>query len=244
MDILLDDNQCLVISKPSGLLVEHDANHPAQRGLDSALGQAKAWLKEKYQKPGNAFLQPVHRIDQPVSGAVVFARTSKAASRLAESFRSRKVEKYYLAAVEGTLPRALSRLTHHLRESERKGVMEAISSPTPDSKPCDLELKRLTDHVALVKLGSGRKHQIRVQLAAIGCSIAGDAKYGAKTRLDDGAAIALHSFRLIFPHPTRDELVDVIAPLPDLWDQLDGHVHRRHLEELAMEAIRAWGGTP
>jgi 23S rRNA pseudouridine1911/1915/1917 synthase len=220
LDILLDDNHCLVVNKPAGLLVEHDENHPAQKGLDSALAQARTWIKEKYQKPGRAFLQPVHRIDQPVSGVVLFARTSKAASRLVEAFRSRKIDKFYLVAVEGELPKERTKLNHHVRESARQGVMEVIAKPDANSKPCSLELQVVTGNVALIKLGTGRKHQIRVQLAAIGCPVAGDKKYGATSNFDSGNAIALHAFRLRFPHPTRDELVDVVAPLPANWRQL------------------------
>lgn len=221
LEILFEDNHCLVVNKPAGLLVEHDENHPAQRGLDSALAQARAWIKEKYQKPGNAFLQPVHRIDQPVSGAVLFARTSKAASRLTEAFRARDIEKFYLAMVEGVLPAGRTKLTHHVRESSRKGVMEVISRPDANSKPCDLEMQAIASNVALIKLGSGRKHQIRVQLAAIGCPIAGDRKYGARGDFDSGKAIALHAFRLRFPHPTQKDVVDVMAPVPANWRSLN-----------------------
>ncbi len=123
IDSSQEDNHCLVVEKPAGILVEHDENHPAQRGLESALGVAKAMLKETRNKPGNVFLQPVNRIDQPVSGVVVFATTSKTASRLVEAFRERTVEKFYLTMIEGRMTAARGQLVDHIAESATKGVM-------------------------------------------------------------------------------------------------------------------------
>jgi RluA family pseudouridine synthase len=227
LKIILEDNHCLVIDKPAGILVEHDENHPAQRGLESALGVAKAMLKETRNKPGNVFLQPVNRIDQPVSGVVVFAKTSKAASRLVEAFRERTVEKFYLAVIEGRMAAARGQLVDQIEESKTKGVMRIAKKDEARAKKCDLEYQVLADlplgrQVVLIRLGTGRKHQIRVQFSHRGCPVAGDMKYGGKSSFEAGRAIALHCFRLRFPHPTRDEKCDASSPPPPFWDIIDG----------------------
>lgn len=235
LKIVFVDNHCLVVDKPAGMLVEHDENHPAQRGLESALGVAKAMLKEMHKKPGNVFLQPVNRIDQPVSGVVVFAKTSKAASRLVEAFRERTVEKFYLAVIEGSMAAAQGQLVDFIAESPTKGIMRVVSKDTPGAKKSDLEYQVLAElpagrQVVLIRLGTGRKHQIRVQLSHQGCPVAGDRKYGGKLSFDEGLvtglgagkAIALHCFRLRFPHPTRDEKCDASSPPPPFWDIIEG----------------------
>jgi len=232
MNLILEDNHCLVVDKPAGMLVEHDENHPAQRGLESALGVAKAILKEIHGKPGNVFLQPVNRIDQPVSGVVVFAKTSKAASRLVAAFRERTVEKFYLVVIEGQLASPLGKLVDFIAESATKGTMQVASKDTPGAKKCDLEYQVLSDlsanrQVVLVRLGTGRKHQIRLQLSHQGSPVAGDRKYGGKSLFEGGKAIALHCFRLRFPHPTREEKCDASSPPPEFWDKIEGFRERR-----------------
>ncbi len=230
LKIAHEDNHCLVVDKPAGMLVEHDENHPAQRGLESALGLAKVMLKEIHGKPGNVFLQPVNRIDQPVSGVVVFAKTSKAASRLVEAFRERTVEKFYVAVVTGRMPAKSGRLENYIREGSLKGVMEIVKSSAGGAKKCDLDYQVIADlpagrQAVLVRLGTGRKHQIRAQLAHAGCPIAGDRKYGSREAPEwshGGKAIALHCYRLRFPHPTRAEKCDASSPPPEFWDKMDG----------------------
>jgi 23S rRNA pseudouridine1911/1915/1917 synthase len=216
--ILYEDNHLLGVCKPGGLLVQGDAT-----GDVTALDLAKKYVKEKYARPGNVFMGLVHRIDRPVSGVVVFARTSKAASRLARSFHDRDVEKVYLAIVIGALVPSEGELTGNVERVHRRSRL--ASTPSARAKESRLSYRALAreDGMTLVEVTphTGRHHQIRLQLSAAGHPVAGDLKYGAGTPLPD-KTIALHAVRLVFPHPIKkDEQITLQAPPPldhEPWD--------------------------
>lgn len=209
--ILYEDNHLLVLNKPGGLLVQGD-----RTGDETLLTAAKNYLKEKYQKPGRVFLALVHRLDRVTSGVVVFARTSKAASRLALAFRERKVKKFYLAVVHGHPPpnETLEGKILFDKKSRRAYLHR-------DGKPARLSYQMLKKHggysLLLVQPETGRKHQIRVQLAAKGYPIVGDLKYGSHERVASGRAILLHAWQILLPHPTLRKEILFSAPLPKYW---------------------------
>ncbi|MCA9517353.1 MAG: RNA pseudouridine synthase [Myxococcales bacterium] len=204
--VLLTDNHLLVVDKPAGLLTQ-----AATAGDDNLVDRARAWLVATHDKPGNAFVGLVHRLDRNVSGVVVLARTSKAASRLSDAFRTRRVEKTYLAVVVGAPP-AEGVLEHRLADGPER------VAPSPQGKPARLRFTRLADDarhglaVLEVDLDTGRKHQIRAQLAAAGFPLLGDPRYGARSPLI--ARPALHAWRVAFPHPVGAAPVSVEAPVP------------------------------
>jgi len=216
LDILHLDNHLLVVNKPAGLLVQGD-----ETGDVDLLTLGKAFLKERFDKPGNVFLGLVHRLDRPVSGVVVLARTSKAAGRLSEQFRERSPEKQYLALVEGRLLGEGER-DDYLVKKDRK--VEVVKPSYPGARRALLRWRSLaTDRVKKgdvslvdVELVTGRAHQVRVQLAAMGNPILGDLRYGAKRELD-GRNLALHSYALTVDHPTLDERLTFRAPPPASW---------------------------
>lgn len=227
MHVLYEDNHLLVVNKPAGL-----ATQGAAAGEDSLVVRAKEYLREKYQKPGNVYLGVVSRLDALVTGAVVLARTSKGAARLSEQFREGEVAKTYWAVVEGSLKKETGELIDWIvkDEAQRKMVVvgsangSAGASPSRES-PQEArlrfrQLKALSNGLSLleVELQTGRKHQIRVQLAHLGCPIIGDAKYGAKRPFPAG--IALHARRLGFAHPTLKSPRSFVAPLPASWRSL------------------------
>ncbi|NNF58817.1 MAG: RNA pseudouridine synthase [Rhodothermaceae bacterium] len=212
MEVLYLDNHLLVVVKPPGLLAQAD-----RTGDTDLLTQGKAFLKEKFDKPGNVFLGLVHRLDRPVSGVMVLARTSKAAGRLSKAFRERRVEKRYLALVEGRMSGAGEREDYLLKED---GRVRIVSADHPKGKRAVLRWQALGEEGRLslveVKLLTGRAHQVRVQLAALGTPILGDFRYGA-TRELDGRNLALHAYRLAFEHPVRREPLVFTAPPPVSW---------------------------
>ncbi len=209
--ILYEDNHLLAINKPAGLLVQKDIT-----GDTSLLEFAKAYLKEKYHKPGNVYLGLVHRLDRVTSGIVVLARTSKAASRLSAALKERRIEKYYLALVHG-IPMEEGKAEDLLRWDE-KAKRALVSS---SGKLAVLEWKTLkswgSKSLLLIKPSTGRKHQIRAQLAVRGYPIVGDFKYGSRQRIAAGRGILLHAWRLFLPHPTKKEIIFLEAPLPGHW---------------------------
>jgi len=212
--VLYEDNHLLVLYKPAGLLVQGD-----QTGDLSLLDLGKAWLKKRYSKPGQVFLGLVHRLDRPVAGVVLFCRTSKAAARLSEQFRSGQVQKHYLAIVEGRLKESSGRLIHHIeRRDDRSSRL--VPSPTSISQEAILSYRLLDTRrsVSLVEilLETGRHHQIRVQMAYIGHPLLGDLRYGAQAPLPR-KQIALLARRLVINHPTRREEMDFQSPLPLGW---------------------------
>lgn len=212
-DILYEDNHLLIVNKPAGL-----ATMGAVAGSDSLCEQARQYIKRKFQKPGNVYLGVVSRLDAAVTGAVVFARTSKAAARLTEQFRSREVEKVYWAIVAG-LPPLDATCTDWLVKDDRQQRMIVVDAGRSGAQEAQLSFRRLATarRVALleVQLQTGRKHQIRLQLGSRGWPVLGDEKYGSHSRWPLG--IALHARRLQIDHPTKHEPIAVTAPLPAAW---------------------------
>ena len=215
LEVLHEDNHVLVVNKPAGLpTMGVAADRP------SVLSVAREYIKRKYNKPGNVYLGIVSRLDAPVTGALLIARTSKAASRLSKQFRDRHVEKVYHAIVEGVPPAREGRLEHWLRKDERHRHMHVTMKDVETAQQAVLEyrlLRELPNDLSLleVRLQTGRKHQIRVQLCAIGCPILGDRKYKAGSQFAKG--IALHSRRLGFEHPVRREPVEIEVAYPECW---------------------------
>jgi 23S rRNA pseudouridine1911/1915/1917 synthase len=196
--------------KPAGLLTQGD-----RTGDSTALDAGKAYIRETSHRPGNVFLGLVHRIDRPVSGVLVFARTSKAASRLARSFHDRKVEKSYLAVVMGTMQKDAGELEGFVERTHLRSRLAPAASAR--AKPAVLSYRVLAERDGLSLIAvtprTGRHHQIRLQLSADGHPVVGDLKYRAPRALPDHS-IALHAARLSFPHPVRDEVVTISAPPP------------------------------
>jgi len=211
--ILHEDNHLLAVFKPAGLLVQGDST-----GDETLLDVCKAYLKEKYQKPGNVYLGLVHRLDRPVSGVVLLARTSKAASRLSAQFRDGTVGKTYLAVVERRPVRAEGVLVHHLAaRADASGRTRCEDEPFKGSRESHLTYRVLTNgdrSLLRIEPITGRRHQIRVQLAAMGCPIVGDVKYGAAEPLPD-RSVALHAWRLECAHPVGGRTMIFTAPAPD-----------------------------
>lgn len=212
-EILYEDNHILAVNKPSGMLVQ-----PDKKGDEALEEVMKHYIKEKYQKPGEVFLGVCHRIDRPVSGVVVLARTSKALVRLNEMFKTREVKKTYWAVVENKPEQEEGHLVHWLRKDEQKNVSRAYHEEVKGSLRCELFYKLIgkSDRYFLLEVNpvTGRHHQIRVQLSKIGCSIKGDIKYGAKRTNKDGR-IHLHARQIEFIHPVKKEPVVITAPVPD-----------------------------
>jgi 23S rRNA pseudouridine1911/1915/1917 synthase len=205
---LYEDNHCLAVFKPAGLLTVGD-----RTGDLSLVELVRDDLKKRYRKPGNVFVGVVHRLDRPVAGVVLFARTSKAASRLSEQFRTHRVQKIYQALVEGRMQKSQGELVDRLVKDHTKNVVRAVTTTSPESRESSLSFRRLATlgDVTLLEIEprTGRSHQIRVQLAAAGHPIVGDRKYGSKRPFPDG--IALRAVRLVFEHPVLKREVAVEA---------------------------------
>jgi 23S rRNA pseudouridine1911/1915/1917 synthase len=215
--VIFEDNHLLVLNKPAGWLVQGD-----KTGDVTLTDWGKDYLKQKYDKPGAVFLHPVHRIDRPVSGAVIFARTDKALGRLTTQFREKKVQKRYLALVVKAPYPLEGQLRHFLLKDEKRNVVQAFPKPYKDAKESITHYestgKKTAGYLLRVSPLTGRPHQIRVQLASIGCSIVGDLKYGAPAALPD-ASIALHCFQMELIHPVKQEplLVEALLPETEWW---------------------------
>ena len=220
MEVVYEDNHIIIVNKAVGEIVQGD-----KTGDEPLVETLKRWLKEKYNKPGNVFCGVTHRIDRPVSGLVVFAKTSKGLSRMNELFREGKVKKTYWAIVKNRPPKDEDTLTHYITTNERINKSRTWDTPKPDSVKAVLKYRVIAhgDNYQLleVNLLTGRKHQIRVQLSAIGCPIKGDLKYGAQRSNPDGG-ISLQSHRIECVHPVSGEQIDVTAPVPpdNLWQAL------------------------
>ena len=223
MQVIYEDNHIIIVNKQSGEIVQGDKT--GDRPLSDIV---KDYIKEKYHKPGEVFLGVVHRLDRPVSGLVVFARTSKALARLNKMFAEGQVHKTYWAIVEKSNlkdERCDQEITHWLTRNEQQNKSYAYDHEVPHSKKAMLRYRMLSrgDRYALleVRLMTGRHHQIRCQLSAIGCPIKGDLKYGARRSNPDGS-ISLQSHRVEFEHPVSHETIVAEAPLPDdpLWQKL------------------------
>ena len=225
MEILFEDNHLIIINKEASDLVQADATG------DEVLGdRVKAYIKRKYKKPGEVFLGVVHRLDRPVTGAVIFARTSKALSRMNEQFKEHKVKKTYWAIVKNRPEKEEGELVHYLIKDEEKNKSYAYPKPKGKAKEARLTYKLIgttnTFFLLEVDLQTGRHHQIRCQLAKIGCPIKGDLKYGFP-RSDPDGGIHLHARRIRFTHPVTNEPIEVIAapPKDQLWNEFLGQTY-------------------
>lgn len=224
MTVLYEDNHIIIVNKTCSEIVQGDKTG------DKPLSEiVKDWLKEKYNKPGNVFCGVTHRLDRPVSGIVVFAKTSKALSRLNEMFRNKEIKKTYWAIVKNRPKQESAELSHYLKKNEKQNKSYAYAPEKAGTKHAILSYKLIatSDNYNLleVDLKTGRHHQIRCQLSTIGCPIKGDLKYGADRSNADGG-ISLHSRRVSFIHPVSKELIEVEAPVPDdvLWKTLESRV--------------------
>lgn len=220
MKVVYEDNHILVVNKDPGEIVQGDKT--GDQPLSETL---KEWLRKKYDKPGNVFLGVVHRLDRPVGGLVIFAKTSKALSRLNDMLRDGKIHKTYLAVTRGTPPAASGELHHYIRSDARTNKSSASQTPKPGAKEARLRYRHVASsdryHLLEIELLTGRKHQIRVQLSSMGCPIRGDLKYGDKRSNSDGS-ISLLSWKLDFVHPVSGEHIVLKAPVPHdpLWQAL------------------------
>jgi 23S rRNA pseudouridine1911/1915/1917 synthase len=235
--VFYEDNHLLVLYKPAGLVMQRDHKSKA-----SLLELAKAWIKMRYNKPGRVFGGLVHRLDAPVAGVVVLARTSKAASRLSAQFRDGGVEKIYLAVVVGAPPKEEDRLVHHLVREGR--FSKPADKPSDGSRIANLRYRLQARHdrrsLLTVRLETGRRHQIRTQLSAIGCPIQGDIHYGAPDAMAHGR-IALLAHKLRFNHPTRGTRLQFTSPVPKGWPwpdvELEENTPHWTMEELLADGM-------
>ncbi len=217
MTVVYEDNHIIVVNKTASEIFQ--ANMTGETPLSETV---KQYLKEKYQKPGNVFLGVTHRLDRPVSGLVIFAKTSKALTRLNEMFRAGEVKKTYWAVVKNAPKESEGELVHFLVRNEKQNKSYAYDKEVPNSKKAVLDYRligRSENYYLLeVDLKTGRHHQIRCQLAKMGCPIKGDLKYGSPRSNPDGS-ICLHARRVRFVHPVSKELIELKAPLPEgnLW---------------------------
>ena len=220
MHILYEDNHIIAVNKSSSEIVQGD-----KTGDKPLVESVKEYLKERYQKKGNVFCGVVHRLDRPVSGVVIFAKTSKALARLNEILALRQITKKYWAIVSSPPQEPQGTLRHFLVRNERQNKSYAYSKAVPQSKEAVLHYKTLgkSDRYTLleVDLETGRHHQIRCQLTAMGCIIKGDLKYGAP-RSNRGGGISLHARSVEFVHPVKQERIVIEAPVPDdtLWQAI------------------------
>ncbi|MEK7545302.1 MAG: RNA pseudouridine synthase [Patescibacteria group bacterium] len=213
---LYEDNHLIAVLKPAGIPVQGD-----ETGDPCLLDEVKNFLKEKYQKPGNVFVGLLHRLDRPVTGIILFAKTSKGASRLSEQFRNHEVKKIYHAYVLGKPPKKSDTLIHYLKKDHEKNKVTAYEKQVPDSQYAELSYEvvpsksQVTCHMLQVTLKTGRSHQIRVQLSKIGCPILGDLKYGAPSPLPD-KSIALCATHLSFRTATTGEQIELAIDMPKI----------------------------
>lgn len=219
LKVLYEDNHIIAVQKKPSDLVQGD------KTLDETLAdEVKAYIKKKYNKPGDVYLGIVHRLDRPVGGIVLFARTSKALVRLNKMFQDKEVQKTYWAVVEQKPREVEETLVHYLKKNQEKNKSRAYDNEVKGSKRCELDYKMLgrskNYYYLEIKPKTGRHHQIRVQLSAIGCVIKGDVKYGGKRTNRDGS-IHLHARCLEFVHPVKNEPIKIIADPPSdpLWDE-------------------------
>lgn len=218
MTVVYEDNHIIIVNKTASEIVQGDKTG------DTPLSElVKQYLKEKYNKPGNVFVGVAHRLDRPVSGLVVLAKTSKALTRLNEMFKNSDVKKTYWAVVKNAPKTDEGELIHYLTRNQQQNKSYAYEKEVPNSKKAILNYKLIGQsqnyYLLEVDLKTGRHHQIRCQLAKMGCPIKGDLKYGSPRSNPDGS-ICLHARRVSFIHPVSKELIQVEAPLPDgnLWN--------------------------
>jgi 23S rRNA pseudouridine1911/1915/1917 synthase len=217
MEILYEDNHLIAINKKASDIVQGD-----KTGDETLPDRIKAYLKEKYQKPGNVFCGVIHRLDRPTSGVVLFARTSKALERMNKQFREKETSKTYWVITEGKPNQDEGTLRNYLKKNEKQNKSYVYDQSVQGAKEAVLHYTILASsdnyHLLDIQLETGRHHQIRAQLAAIGCFVKGDVKYGAKRPNKDGS-IGLHARKLAFSHPVTSEKIIINAPVPEdaLW---------------------------
>ena len=217
-DVLYEDNHIIAINKRPSDIVQGD-----KTGDEPLSEKVKTFLKNKYNKPGNVFCGVVHRLDRPVSGVVVFAKTGKALSRLNDLIRERKIKKIYWAVIPSMPPAEQGSLVHYLKKDQQRNISFAFKDEGPGRLKAEMDYRLIgkSDRYYLleVDLLTGRHHQIRVQLAEIGCPVKGDLKYGAARSNKDGS-IHLHAREISFVHPIRKEGIKITAPPPydPVWD--------------------------
>ncbi len=230
MEVIYEDNHIIVVNKAPGEIVQGD-----KTGDKPLSERIKEWLKEKYAKPGNVFCGVVHRLDRPVGGLVVFAKTSKALSRMNEMFRNGDVHKTYWAITKNIPSEQEATLTHYITTREKINKSYASTTPKEGALKAQLKYKVIarSDRYTLLEINllTGRKHQIRVQLSAIGCPVKGDLKYGAERSNPDGS-ISLLARKIQFVHPISKKEINLTAPLPDdkLWQVL-GQIAEQNSDE-------------
>lgn len=232
MQVVYQDNHIIIVNKSPGEIVQGDKTG------DTPLSEiVKDWIKTTCGKPGNVFLGVVHRLDRPVGGLVIFARTSKALARLNDMLREGKIHKTYLAISRNLPPAPAAILSGYITSTERNNKSYVSPVPRPGAKEARLSYKLIASsdryHLLAVRLLTGRKHQIRVQLADMGCPIRGDLKYGDRRSNPDGS-ISLLAYRLNFVHPVSGQLIDVTAPLPadNLWQAFAPAIAAADLSDL------------
>jgi len=225
MNVLYEDNHIIIINKAAGEIVQGD-----KTGDKPLSDIVKEYLKEKYNKPGNVFCGVTHRLDRPTSGVVVFAKTSKALSRLNEMFRNDSVDKIYWAIVKNRPPKTEDKLIHYLIKNEKNNKSTAYDTEKPNAKKAVMHYRLISTSqnysLLEVNLETGRHHQIRCQLAKIGSPVKGDLKYGADRSNSDGS-ISLHARSISFIHPVSKAKIDITAPVPEdnLWKTFEESVN-------------------
>ncbi len=233
MEVVYEDNHIIIVNKAAGEIVQGD-----RTGDEPLVETLKKWIKVKYNKPGNVFCGVTHRIDRPTMGLVVFARTSKGLSRMNELFRRGEVHKTYWAIVKNRPPRDEDTLTSYLTPVEQGNRTYVSATPRPGAQKAVLRYRVIGNseryYLLEVNLMTGRKHQIRAQLASIGCPVRGDLKYGYPRSNPEGG-ISLQSHRIEFEHPVSHKQIDVTAPTPDvpLWQILAADAAQRRAAQQA-----------
>lgn len=221
MEVIYEDNHIIIVNKACGEIVQGD-----RTGDEPLVETLKQWIKEKYNKPGNVFCGVTHRIDRPTCGLVVFARTSKGLSRMNDLFRKGDVHKTYWAIVKNRPPKDEDTLTNYLVSVEKNNKTYVTTADTKGAQKAVMKYRIIAQsksyYLLEIDLLTGRKHQIRAQLAHLGCPIKGDLKYGAPRSNPDGG-ISLQSHRIQFIHPVSKQEIDITAPLPHdtLWQELN-----------------------
>ena len=221
IEILYEDNHLIIVNKKASDIVQGDKTGDMPLSV-----KVKEYLKKKYEKPGNVFVGVIHRLDRPVSGAVIFAKTSKALERMNDMFRQHDVLKIYWAVVRNKPEPPLGNLIHYLKKNEEQNKSYVFEQGTKGALQSELRYRVIgkSERFFLLEVipKTGRHHQIRVQLSAIGSPIKGDIKYGYE-RTNEGGAIHLHSRRVEFMHPVNKSMLNVIAPLPNdvIWNYFE-----------------------
>lgn len=229
MQVLYEDNHIIAVNKATSEIVQGD-----KTGDKTLAEDVKEYLKKKYNKPGNVFLGTVHRLDRPVSGIVLYARTSKALSRLNSMFKDKTIRKFYYAVVKNKPPKQADTLIHYLVRNTQQNKSYTRNKEVNNSKKAELDYSLIaaSDNYFLleIELKTGRHHQIRSQLSKIGCPVKGDLKYGFP-RSNLNAGIHLHAWKICFIHPVKKEEITITAPLPidSLWNEFKKMIEKKKL---------------